>query len=59
MNRDGLYRVTLSYCCAGVTVAGGYIIRVAPILRWARGKPVGELERWVHRKGGTLEWIAP
>lgn len=31
--RDGLYRVSTSYLCAGFVVEGGVVIRCAPILR--------------------------
>lgn len=30
--RDGLYRVTTRYLCAGFVVKGGRIVRCAPIL---------------------------
>jgi hypothetical protein len=30
--RDGLYRVTTSYLCAGFVVEGGKVTRCAPIL---------------------------
>lgn len=31
--KDGLYRVTTSYLCAGFVVEGGKVVRCAPILR--------------------------
>lgn len=31
--KDGLYRVTTSYLCAGFTVEGGVVTWCAPILR--------------------------
>jgi len=31
--RDGLYRVTTSYLCAGFVVEGGVVTQCAPILR--------------------------
>jgi len=31
--KDGLYRVTTSYLCAGFVVEGGKVSRCAPILR--------------------------
>jgi hypothetical protein len=30
--RDGLYRVTTGYLCAGFIVAGGRVIECAPVL---------------------------
>ena len=31
--KDGLYRVTTSYLCAGFVVSGGRVTQCAPILR--------------------------
>lgn len=31
--RDGLYRVTTSYLCAGFVVQGGQVTMCAPVLR--------------------------
>lgn len=31
--RDGLYRVTTSYLCAGFIITGGRVVDCAPILR--------------------------
>jgi len=31
--KDGLYRVTKPYLCAGFVVEGGKVVRCAPILR--------------------------
>lgn len=31
--KDGLYRVTTKYLCAGFIVENGFIVRCAPILR--------------------------
>lgn len=38
--RDGLYRVTTPYLCAGFVVHRGVVIRCAPILR-------AKLKHWV------------
>lgn len=38
--KDGLYRVTTSYLCAGFVVHGGRMVRCAPILR-------GRLKYWM------------
>lgn len=31
--KDGLYRVTTRYLCAGIVVKGGKVVECAPILR--------------------------
>jgi len=46
--RDGLYRVTTRYLCAGFVVRGGRVTLVAPILR-------RRLAYWMT----VAEWVAP
>ena len=48
-----LYQVDVRYFCAGVEVQDNIIIRAAPILRWACGKPLSALQSWVKTKRGT------
>jgi hypothetical protein len=46
--RDGLYRVTTRYLCAGFVVSGGCVISCAPILR-------RKLAYWQT----IAEWVGP
>jgi len=46
--KDGLYRVTTRYLCAGFVVEGGKVTRCAPILR-------KRLVYWLR----LAEWIGP
>jgi hypothetical protein len=48
MMRDGLYRVTTPYLCAGFVIRGGHVVACAPILR-------RKIARWLRR----AVWIAP
>jgi hypothetical protein len=60
MNRKegDLYRVVLPYFVAGVIVRMGVVVEAAPILRWAVGKSLADLETWVRKKRGNLCSIA-
>jgi hypothetical protein len=46
--KDGLYRVTTSYLCAGFVVRGGRVTECAPILR-------KRLSYWVT----VAKWVCP
>ncbi len=46
--KDGLYRVTTSYLCAGFIVRGGVVVECAPILK-------KRLSYWLTK----AVWIAP
>lgn len=49
-----LIRVEMARFVAGVEVEDGRVVRAAPILRWAVGKPAGMLTRWVVAQGGKV-----
>jgi len=49
------YRITLSYACYGIAVEDGVIKKAAPVARWSIGKRLEYFERWIRRKGGTIE----
>ena len=53
-----LYQVTTRYFVAGVIVDQGKVIRAAPILGWAIGKPTRQLAEWVKRKWGTVVLVS-
>ena len=50
--KDGLYRVTTNYLCAGFVVEGGEVVRCAPILRKRLAHWVTVAERVVSRRTG-------
>ncbi len=53
-----LYRVATHYFVAGVVVDDrGRITTAAPILKWARGRSLAALTRWVESKGGEVSLI--
>ena len=60
MNRY-LYRVVLPHAVYGVVVdeSTGRVTEAAPIGRWAVGKPLDAVKRWVERRGGTVERRGP
>lgn len=50
-----LYQITTSYFCAGVEVnSARFVVRAAPILAWAVGKPFYQLQNWCLRKQGRV-----
>lgn len=53
-----LYLVTLSYACFGIVVLDGYIATSAPIGKWMVGKTLAEVESWISKKKGTIEYIS-
>jgi len=53
-----LWQIDVGYACAGVVTDEKGIIRVAaPIFKWAKGKTISEIERWVQKKCGTLRRV--
>jgi hypothetical protein len=52
MNADAqLYQVTAPHFCAGIIVADGFIIKAAPILRWAHNRSLNSFEDHCVKKG--------
>lgn len=52
----GWYRVELPhYVCAFRIDSEGIIRESAPIMAWARGKPVSQYAAWAVKKGGTFQ----
>lgn len=53
------YRVTAAHFCAGLVIAiNGVCIRAAPILHWAVGKKLTQIDRYCGHRGWTIEEIA-
>ena len=48
------YQASTNYFCCGVAESNGVVVRAAPILRWALGKPIEVIRVWLEKKGGTL-----
>ena len=55
--RAGLLRVSSRRWCAGAVVEVGFVVRVAPIMRWALGKRAEKLSNWARGKGMQVEWF--
>lgn len=59
---DGFYRVTTKFAVAGFEVRNGLVSEtdgeVAPILKWAKGKPATVVSRWANNHGGQVELVA-
>lgn len=54
-----LLRVEVPWAVVGAEVdANGQVVRAAPLVRWAVGKPVAVLMAWAKRKGGSWTWVA-
>jgi hypothetical protein len=45
-----LYQVTAPHFCAGIIVADGFIIKAAPILRWAYDRSLNAFEDYCVKK---------
>lgn len=54
-----LYRIQTDYYTAGVITKSGRIIKAAPVLKWAIGKPITKLQRWAKKKGAKFEMVLP
>lgn len=53
--RTRLYQAKTTYFCGGVLVdEHDTIIKVPPILHWAKGKQLQTLWYWIKKKGGNL-----
>lgn len=54
-----LYRAMTSYFVCGLLVDwDGRVVRAAPIMAWAVGKPINVVRKWViSKQGGLLEPI--
>ncbi len=53
-----LLRVEVPWAVVGAEVDWlGYVVRAAPLIRWAVGKPVEVLTAWAARKGGSWAWV--
>ena len=60
---DGFYSATWTrgpqrFTCGFVVLGGIVSPEIAPVLRWAIGKPAPTLRRWVEGKGGQVKLIA-
>jgi len=56
---DKLYRITLSYACAGIIVnpQNKVVKKAAPIFKWMIGKHIGEVKQWVEKKNGIINHL--
>jgi len=52
-----LYQIDLPHMCAGIIINNDIIIEAAPILKWTIGKSLNDIQKWVHKKNGTLNKI--
>jgi hypothetical protein len=53
---DTLYRIEAPHFVAGLLVdPRGRVCEAAPILRWAMGKTIAEIQRYAARKGWHIE----
>jgi hypothetical protein len=53
-----LYRLEAPHFVAGLLLdAHGRVHEAAPILRWATGKTIAEIQRYTTRKGWRLEVV--
>jgi hypothetical protein len=57
--KGDLYQVVTSSYVAGIVVENGRVVKAAPILRAAVGKPLEELRRQVEARGGTVAAVVP
>lgn len=51
-----LWQVDVGYYCAGLETDDGplhVVLRAAPVLRWAVGRNLSAVQRWVESKKGT------
>jgi hypothetical protein len=48
------YHITLSHASFGIEIENTICITAAPIAKWMVGKSYGDIEEWVHSKGGTI-----
>jgi hypothetical protein len=51
------WRVKPPHLCAGLVARGGTVVEVAPLLRWAVGKPLADVLVWLNRQGGEIELL--
>jgi hypothetical protein len=58
MAEGDLYRVVAPNFVAGVVAKDGRVVKAAPILRWALGKPLEELRNGAEARGGTVTIVA-
>lgn len=50
-----LYQAITPRFVAGIEVENGVVVRAAPILKWAVGKRLDMVERWVAKTGGKVK----
>ena len=49
-----LYRVDVPHFCCGIIVKDEKVVKAAPIMKWAVGKPLTVIQAWVKSKRGTI-----
>ena len=55
--KDGIYRITAGHFCTAFVVRSGRIAAIAPIVKYMIGWPLGNIERYVAKKGWAIEFI--
>lgn len=53
-----LYRAELPHYVCGFEVENEIIVRCAPIMAWAMGKPLDTYAQWARQKGGSVIMIS-
>jgi hypothetical protein len=52
-----LVRVDSGFACFGFVVAGGRVVRSAPITKWAIGRLGRDVVAYWRNRGATVTWI--
>lgn len=51
-----LVRVDVPFACFGFEVAGGHVVRAAPVAGWMVGKRGAEMVTYWRSRGATVTW---
>ena len=54
ISRDIWYKISLSYATFYVRTQNSVVLEAAPIGKWMEGKSIGTVEKWVKKKGGSV-----
>jgi len=53
--KEKLFSISTDYFVAGILVKNKVIVKTAPILNWAKGKTLSQLEDWLKTKNGKIQ----
>lgn len=53
-----LYQITSRYFCAGIEVAGGRVVKAAPIVKYMIGRSMEWVRAYCFKKGFTIIRVA-